>query len=118
MQVSQRLKGSVSSKQLGYEDLLAPLIAEACIDVLPTNPANFNVDNVRIVKIMGAALPDSHVVKGMVLKRDAEGSVKTVEDAKVVVYAQGVDTTSTETKGTVLIKSAQELENYSRWVGG
>lgn len=55
--------------------------------------------------------------QGMVFKRDAEGSVKEVSDGKVVVYAQGVDTTGTETKGTVLIKSAEELENYSRWVG-
>lgn len=52
-QVALRLRGSVSSKQLGYEELLAPLIAEACIDVVPTNPHNFNVDNVRIVKILG-----------------------------------------------------------------
>lgn len=51
------MRGSISSKQLGYEDLLAPLIAEACIDVVPNNPVNFNVDNVRIVKIMGGALP-------------------------------------------------------------
>jgi hypothetical protein len=28
------------------------------------------------------------VVKGMVLKRDAEGTVKCVENAKVAVYAQ------------------------------
>eukprot|EP00879_Flechtneria_rotunda_P026898 GHRR01028742.1.p1 GENE.GHRR01028742.1~~GHRR01028742.1.p1 ORF type:complete len:375 (+),score=126.23 GHRR01028742.1:701-1825(+) len=112
--VATRLKGSVSSKQLGYEDLLAPLIAEACIDVVPTNPANFNVDNVRIVKILGGALPDSRVVKGMMLKRDTDGTIKSVKDAKVVVYAQGVDTSGPETKGTVLIKSAEELENYSR----
>lgn len=32
------------------------------------------------------------------LKRDAEGTVKRVENAKVAVFAQGVDTTSTETK--------------------
>jgi T-complex protein 1 subunit theta len=61
LQVALRLRGAISSKQLGYEDLLAPLIAEACIDVVPTNPHNFNVDNVRIVKIMGGALPDSQV---------------------------------------------------------
>jgi hypothetical protein len=41
----------VSSKQLGYEDLLCPLIAQACMDVVPTNPHNFNVDNVRTVKV-------------------------------------------------------------------
>lgn len=43
-----------------------------------------------------------------------EGTVSAVEDAKVAVYAQGVDTLGTETKGTVLIKSAEELENYSK----
>jgi len=45
--VAARIKGSVSSKQFGYEDLLCPLIAEACIGVCPKNPASFNVDNVR-----------------------------------------------------------------------
>jgi T-complex protein 1 subunit theta len=49
--VARRLRGSVSSKQLGYEDLLCPLIAQACIDVVPANPHNFNVDNVRTVKV-------------------------------------------------------------------
>ena len=42
--VAGRIKGSVSSKQFGYEDLLCPLIAEACIGVCPKNPASFNVD--------------------------------------------------------------------------
>jgi hypothetical protein len=47
--VSERIKGSVSSKQYGYEDLLCPLIAEACIGVCPKNPVSFNTDNVRIL---------------------------------------------------------------------
>jgi T-complex protein 1 subunit theta len=34
----------------------------------------------------------------MVLKRGVEGSVSRVVDAKVAVFAQGVDTSSTETK--------------------
>lgn len=112
--VAERIKGSVSSKQYGYEDLLAPIIAEACIDVVPKNPNNFNVDNVRVVKINGGGVHDSHVVKGMVLKRGVEGSISSATDAKVAVFAQGVDTASTETKGTVLIRSAEELENYSK----
>jgi T-complex protein 1 subunit theta len=112
--VIDRIKGTISSKQYGQEGLLAPLIAEACIDVVPKNPNNFNVDNVRVVKIHGGGLQDSHVVKGMVLKRGVEGTVSRVSDAKVVVYAQAVDTSSTETKGTVLIKTAAELEGYGR----
>jgi T-complex protein 1 subunit theta len=41
--------------------MLSKLVADACIEVLPKNPVNFNVDNVRVVKIPGAALPDSQV---------------------------------------------------------
>lgn len=112
--VAERIKGSISSKQYGYESFLAPLIATACIDVVPKNPINFNVDNVRVVKIPGGGIADSHVIKGLVIKRGVEGTISSVHDAKVVIFAQEVDTSATETKGTVLIRSAEELENYSR----
>ena len=98
MQVAHRIRGAVSSKQYGFEDLLCPLIAQACIDVCPKNPNNFNVDNVRVIKITGSGAYNSSVVKGIVIKRDTEGTVKNVTDAKVAVFAQGVDTSSTETK--------------------
>lgn len=112
--VAQRLKGAICSKIHGYEEVIANLVAEACIDVLPQNPVNFNVDNVRVVKIPGSGLTDSSVVKGMVLRRDTDGSIKHIENAKVACYAQGVDTASTDTKGTVLIKTAKELEGYAQ----
>jgi T-complex protein 1 subunit theta len=40
--------------------------------------------------------------------------VKHVKDGKVAVYATAVDTQTTETKGTVLLHNADELESYSR----
>lgn len=79
-------------------NILAPGTLQACIEVCPKNPANFNVDNVRVVKISGGGAHDSKVVKGVVIKRSTEGSIKDVADAKVAVFAQGVDTASTETK--------------------
>ena len=75
LQVSQRLRGVLSSKMQGYEDLLGKLVADACIKVCPANQFNFNVDNVRVCKLAGGALGGSKVVKGMVLKRSVEGSV-------------------------------------------
>jgi T-complex protein 1 subunit theta len=39
---------------------------QACIAVCPKNPASFNVDNVRVVKIPGGGVTDSAVVRGMV----------------------------------------------------
>lgn len=65
---------------------------------MPSNPANFNVDNVRVVKIPGGGAADARVVRGLLVKRGAEGAVQGVADAKVAVFAQGVDTSSTETK--------------------
>ncbi|CAD6259558.1 unnamed protein product [Miscanthus lutarioriparius] len=113
-EVVLRMRSAVASKQFGQEDVLCPLVADACIQVCPKNPANFNVDNVRVAKLLGGGLHNSSVVRGMVLKNDAVGSIKRVEKAKIAVFAGGVDTSATETKGTVLIHSAEQLENYSK----
>jgi T-complex protein 1 subunit theta len=53
--------------------MLSSLVAEAALAVMPKNPKNFNVDNVRVVKIMGGSLAGSRVVQGMVFGREPEG---------------------------------------------
>ncbi|PUZ45289.1 hypothetical protein GQ55_8G210200 [Panicum hallii var. hallii] len=113
-EVVLRMRSAVASKQFGQEDILCPLVADACMQVCPKNPANFNVDNVRVAKLVGGGLHNSTVVRGMVLKNDAVGSIKRAEKAKIAVFAGGVDTSATETKGTVLIHSAEQLENYAK----
>ncbi|XP_068635437.1 T-complex protein 1 subunit theta-like [Aristolochia californica] len=113
-EVVSRMKAAVASKQFGQEEILCPLIADACIQVCPKNPANFSIDNVRVAKILGGGIYNSSIVRGMVLKSGAVGSIKQVEKAKIVVFATGVDTSATETKGTVLIQSAEQLENYAK----
>jgi len=50
----------------------------------------------------------------MLFKRLVEGTITKVENAKLAVYTCPLDMSSTETKGTVLIKSAEELTNFSR----
>jgi chaperonin GroEL (HSP60 family) len=42
------------------------------------------------------------------------GQIKAVKKAKVAVYTCGLDIAQTETKGTVLIKSADEMLNFTR----
>lgn len=112
--VAKRMVGSVGSKQTGQEAVLCPLIADACIQVCPKNPQNFNVDNVRVSKIVGGGVHDSYVVRGMVLKTDATGAIKSASKAKIAVFGGGIDTSATETKGTVLIENAEQLEGYAR----
>jgi T-complex protein 1 subunit theta len=104
---------AIASKQYGVEGVLAPLVAQACSLVMPKNAANFLVDNVRVCKILGQSINDSYVVKGAVIDRDTEGMIKKAENVRVAVFNCPLDAADTETKGTVLINSAQELLNYS-----
>ncbi|KAI3977917.1 hypothetical protein MKX01_036757 [Papaver californicum] len=118
VEVASRMKAAIASKQFGQENILLTKVYffafQACIQVCPKNPTNFNVDNVHIAKLQGEGLCNSTVVQGMVLKGDASGSIKKVENAKVAVFVGGIDTSATETKGTVLIHSAEQLENYAK----
>ncbi|KAH9174975.1 T-complex protein 1 [Lactarius sanguifluus] len=104
---------AIASKQYGSEDILARLVAEAALLVMPENKT-FNVDNVRVVKIMGGSLAGSKVVQGMVFGREPEGDVKKVTGGKVAVFTNAIDVAQTETKGTVLIKNADDMLNFTR----
>ena len=101
------------SKQFGREDFLTSLISQACVSTV-SNKSHFNVDNVRVCKILGCGIESSQVVQGMVFKRQIEGDITKKTNAKIAVYTCPVDITPTETKGTVLIKTADELMNFSR----
>ena len=113
-ELCKALRTVVASKQAGTEDLLASLVAESVLAVLPKNPFNFNVDNVRVVKIMGGSLEQSRVIKGMVFGREPDGTIKKAHRAKVGVFSCPIDVSQTETKGTVLLKNAQEMLDYTK----
>jgi T-complex protein 1 subunit theta len=59
-------------------------------------------------------LSASETVNGMVFKRFVEGDVASAEKAKIAIFNCPIDITQTETKGTVLIKTAEELKNFSK----
>ncbi|TPX17363.1 uncharacterized protein E0L32_012170 [Thyridium curvatum] len=113
-ELSKAIRTVVASKQNGNEDFLADLVAEAVLAVLPKNPVNFNVDNIRVVKIMGGSLEQSRVVKGMVFNREPDGSVKKAKKAKVGVFTCAIDISQTETKGTVLLHNAKEMMDFTK----
>lgn len=113
-QLAAAIAPSLASKQPGSERFLSTLVAEAALTVMPRNPRDFNVDSVRVVKIMGGSLDKSRVVRGMVFGREPEGTVKQAKKAKVAVYTCGLDISQTETKGTVLLKNANDLLDFTR----
>ncbi|XP_053242536.1 T-complex protein 1 subunit theta isoform X1 [Podarcis raffonei] len=112
-EVASLLQTSVMSKQCGSEIFLTKLIAQACVSIFPES-GHFNVDNIRVCKIIGSGICASTVLHGMVFKKETEGDVTSVKDAKIAVYSCPFDGMITETKGTVLIKNAAELTNFSR----
>ena len=59
---------------------------------------SFNVDNVRVSKILGSGLHASDVVRGMVFQREAEGDIRKVENAKIAAFSCPLDSATTETK--------------------
>jgi len=113
-ELAKALRTVIAAKQSGNEDFLADKVAEAVLAVMPKNPYNFNVDNVRVVKIMGGGLEQSKVVKGMVFGREPDGSVKKATKSKVGIYSCPIDISQTETKGTVLLKNSKELLDFSK----
>jgi len=135
--VAEALEACLASKHWGAEAFLARLVAEACIQVLPgyfdgsavndvplaefaddeetrERLRRFNIDNVRVVKVLGGSLSESSLVRGTVLVRDTEGTVKHIKDAKVALFTNDVDTLQMETKGTVVLHSGKELESYTK----
>lgn len=113
-QVTRFIKSAIMAKQYGFEDTIADVVAQACIQICPKNPKAFDVDNVRTIKIEGGGVSDLSVVKGLVLQRNSEGTIKKVENAKVVVFGGGIDFGKTESKDTFLITEAEQLEGFQK----
>ena len=70
-QVSRALKATVGSKVPNYADFFSDLVAKACINSLPEVPTRFDIDNIRVVQILGSSIDDSTVMSGMVARRAA-----------------------------------------------
>jgi len=113
-ELTKLIKTTVASKQFGLEDFLSGLIAEACIHSMPASCNKFNIDNIRVQKILGGGITDSEVLHGIMIVRGSETSVRHAKDAKIAVFNTNIEMQQGETKGTVLLKNADDLLNYTK----
>lgn len=67
------IRSAIAAKQYGNEDLIASLVAEAVMQIV--KDGKFNADFVRVAKVPGGGLSDSHVVRGMVIPVVPKGIV-------------------------------------------
>ncbi|GIX62421.1 hsp60 fold T-complex protein 1, putative [Babesia caballi] len=105
---------SIAGKHISRPEFITALVAKACASIIPPDPKNFDVDNVRVVKISGGSLDQSTVMNGMAVMRDVSGVVKKLSRTKVLVIAGGLEFAGTEAKSTVLLHTAEELLNFSK----
>ena len=114
--VSSAILPVICAKQYGYEDVLSRAIAEACLYTLPPAPAKpkLDVDNIRTARLLGGSIAQTHMMPGMVLPNLPQNDVLHVAHAKALVLTCGLEASSSESKGTVLIQSAQELLQFTR----
>lgn len=114
-EVTNCLRSTVISKLPSVGEFFSKKIAEACIQILPKNPSAFDTEHLRTAKILGASMNDSFVMRGLIVTRNVETPTLTsVDTPKIAVYGCPMDTQEAETKGTVLIKTAEELLNYNK----
>ena len=81
---------------------------------MPKSATKFNVDNIRVQKILGGGILDSEVIHGIVVVRGSETSIRSQTDCKVAVFNTNIEMQQGETKGTVLMKTADDLLNYTK----
>lgn len=113
-EIQRCIKSAIASKQWGLEEFLSKLLAEACLYAMPEDSTKFNVDHVRVQKILGGSIHDSQVIHGMVVLRGSETTVHEVKKAKIAIFNTSIEMQQGETKGTVLLKNADDLMNYTR----
>lgn len=113
-EVAMLLKPALTAKLPSYGEFLSKEVAKACIMSLPEAASKFDIDNIRIVQVMGSNIADSYTMRGFLVKRDAETPIKSVQKPVVAVYSCSIDTETADTKGTVLIKTAEEMLNYAK----
>lgn len=113
-QVCEGIRSSLSSKLLNYSDFFSGLLSEACVKCCPKNPNNFDIEYIRVSKILGGSIYDSFILHGLVVARNAETSINHYVKPKIAVYGSPIDTQAAETKGTILIKNADDLLNYTK----
>eukprot|EP00928_Gymnodinium_smaydae_P015244 TRINITY_DN155_c0_g2_i2.p1 TRINITY_DN155_c0_g2~~TRINITY_DN155_c0_g2_i2.p1 ORF type:complete len:565 (+),score=165.43 TRINITY_DN155_c0_g2_i2:73-1695(+) len=113
-QIAKCCRTALAAKQIGIDAKLAELVGQACVKVMPNTPSNFDIDSIRVTKIHGGNFSGSFVVDGMAIPNKVAGTETFKENAKVAVYAEGIELTGTETKGTVLLENAEQLMNYTK----
>ncbi|OAG29748.1 T-complex protein 1 subunit theta [Nematocida displodere] len=93
------------------EKRVTELLAESIASI--SQRGSFPIDSVRVAKVNVGSLSDSERFQGMLLETGPAGSVEKGENLKTAIYTCPLAISNMETKGTVLLKNAEDLLTYT-----
>lgn len=113
-QVLPVINSVLAPKIVTYYEHFGKLITDACIKVCGNSPKSFDVEYIRVSKILGGSLYDSEVINGMTIIRPSVTTRMRVEKPKICVFACPFVMDEGETKTNLLIKNANDLLNFTK----
>merc|ERR1719383_1154204 len=112
--LAQAVRTAAASKFFGMEDFISKLVGEACAKVMPENPLDFQIDNVRTHQVLGSNLYDSHVINGLLFHGLNRGHIKKVENCKVLIMNTSIGLREMDATQNVLFENASDLLNFAK----
>jgi T-complex protein 1 subunit delta len=111
----QSAKTSLNSKIVSqYSNTLAPLAVDAVLKVIDAKTAtNVDLNDIKIVKLLGGTIEDTHLVEGLVFNQNAShaagGPVK-IEKAKIALIQFQLSSPKTNMDGKIIMDNYQALD--------
>ncbi|KAI5189631.1 T-complex protein 1 subunit theta [Nematocida minor] len=75
---------------------------------------SFPIDSIRVTKVNVGSLDESERFRGMLLEAPPVGSVESGASIKTAIYTCPLNISNMDTKGTVLLKNAEDLLTYAQ----
>ncbi|EIJ89257.1 T-complex protein 1 subunit theta [Nematocida parisii] len=91
---------------------ISELLGESISEI--SKNGSFPVDSIRVTKVNVGSVEDSERFKGMLLESSPVGVVVSGENIKTAIYTCPLAISNMETKGTVLLKNAEDLLTYAQ----
>jgi T-complex protein 1 subunit delta len=110
---------SLNSKVVAQQsDFLAPLAVDAVLKVIdPKTATNVNLEDVRLVKKLGASVDDTEMVDGLVLTQKiarAAGGPTRIKDAKIGLIQFCLSAPKTDMESNVQVRDYTQMDRLLR----
>ena len=112
--LSNLLGLSIKTDINDLKNIIAPQVANACLNSCPLNQKKFSGENIRIVKILGGNVNDIKTLTGTIILRDSEGPIKTVKKANVLIYMCDFEFSNIDNLNSIEFEKISDILEYEK----